>query len=343
MPRLTLHIGQPKSATTTVQTFLAANAALLARQGWLYPQAGRQGVGHHAFAGFFRDTPLDWVEPADPMTVRDALWREVRRSGCTDVILSSEALFYARTDPGRVRAYFEGFDIRIAVSLRRQDEWLESALRDNLKTGHYPGGSHADYAIGLTAAIDYALALDRWAAVFGDAAVIVMPFEPTGTADAVAAAFLAALGAPMPPGAVPVPPQNDRLSQEALAFLGLAGPERRILPRHSRWFAILAEWSRMHPDEPEHRYILAPDLRATIMARMGPGNAAVARRFLGRADGSLFSPPAPDPAPWAPHPGLTPARAAEIGRFLAERLTDALETAEAAVPPPRRYPAFFGR
>jgi hypothetical protein len=145
----------------------------------------------------------------------------------------------------------------------------------------------------------------------------------------------------MPPGAAPVPPQNDRLSQEALAFLAAAGPDRRILPRHHRWFAILADWSRRHPDAPEHRYILPPDLRAGVLARMAPGNAAVARRFLGRADGVLFADTAPPAGPWAPHPGLTADRAARIGRFLADRLTDALEAAEAP-PPRRRYPAFLG-
>lgn len=55
--KLILHIGRPKTGTSSIQHFLAANAEALAAEGAVYPRAGRRApdrrglrAAHHALA-----------------------------------------------------------------------------------------------------------------------------------------------------------------------------------------------------------------------------------------------------------------------------------------------------
>ena len=42
-----LHLGKPKTGTTTIQKYLSANAKVLLAEEYLYPFAGRVLAGHH--------------------------------------------------------------------------------------------------------------------------------------------------------------------------------------------------------------------------------------------------------------------------------------------------------
>jgi hypothetical protein len=56
MKELTLHIGLPKTGTTTLQKYLTDNAEELEKQGVSYPKAGRSYIAHHNIAHACRRT-----------------------------------------------------------------------------------------------------------------------------------------------------------------------------------------------------------------------------------------------------------------------------------------------
>ena len=333
MTRLHLHIGQPKTATTSIQTFLAANRAALIGEGWLYPEAARQYAAHHLLANFFRKPPYDWIAEADPGATRAALLAEIDATGCADVILSTEAL-YGVEDIAAVARYFEGFDTRVVIFLRRQDEWLESAYQEQLKNGATRLGP-ADYAAAMDRALDYRARVEAWAAIFGAEAIRVSVFEPAADRQPVEATFMAALGAPFGADLTVPPGKNERLNRDCIAYLSQMKTRRRLGPEFARIKAVLGAWSRENPDPPARKYALPPTARAELLAARAADNAHLARTYLGRGDGVLFAAPPPDPeAPWEPYGGLTTARAVEIGEYLALKLA-----AQAARPGPRRRAA----
>jgi hypothetical protein len=86
MNELTLHIGLPKTGTSTLQHYLSANSEELKNQGICYPKTGRNYVGHHQIAEACRQALPFGRELRE---IRSALDSEV--AGFDRVILSSEA------------------------------------------------------------------------------------------------------------------------------------------------------------------------------------------------------------------------------------------------------------
>lgn len=127
MARLVLHIGTHKTATTTIQNTLAANARFLARRGVLYPEIP-PGNAHHALATRWIDLPKRYCSP---IPVVD-LWKEVARlaHGDATVILSSEEFSRGRlksVDFADLRDIVGAFSERLVVCmLRNQVAYLQS-------------------------------------------------------------------------------------------------------------------------------------------------------------------------------------------------------------------------
>ena len=57
--RIWIHVGWPKTGTTAIQRYLAANSESLKRMGVLYPESGRYGItdAHHELASALTGGP----------------------------------------------------------------------------------------------------------------------------------------------------------------------------------------------------------------------------------------------------------------------------------------------
>jgi hypothetical protein len=313
--RLILHVGQSKTGTSTIQDFLAHNRRRLWREaGVLYPQAGRQGAAHHRIAALFLPAGnAGWIRREDAESLRTALDEEVAQASTGTVVVSSEALFNARSITD-VRDFLSGFTVEILVIVRRQDRWLDSLYQHQLKVGETELEPQA-WLAARQSTLDYAARVGRWADVFGDAQVRIGVFEPANLAAGLMAFFFRTAGLPVPPDLDEPPARNERLSRHALAYLraarpNLAGPERQRLRR------ALEQWSQAHPDPAPWRYFFSPTERADILGRCAEANAAVAQRFLPGSDGVLFRDMAIEAA-FEPYPGLAPDVAAAIERAVA--------------------------
>lgn len=326
MTRLYLHIGQPKTATTTIQTFLARNRSALLKEGWLYPNALRQYGAHHLLGNFFRDEKLYWVEKADAQQCLSELKAEVAATRCKNVILSTETLYYM-PKPSQLADYFKGFDVVPVVFLRRQDEWAESVCRERLKNG-VGHGNLKSYISHLGKALDYITVLDTWRKAF-PAKMLVVPFEKSGSHLPVEELFLETVGADLKGEFERAEVKNETLTRDALAFYANFTEKPRIGEKHDVFKNVLAEYSSLNKDPAEAKQFLSPEMRLELIAKYADGNRRIATEFLGRENGELFlAPPPKSDEPWVPYTGLTRQKAMEIAEFMANKLYGRLEKEE---------------
>ncbi|MEQ9692883.1 hypothetical protein [Shimia sp. SDUM112013] len=327
MPKLYLHVGFPKTATTTIQNFLANNDKALAEKGWLYPKSGRQYVAHHTLGNFFRPVLLDWIPKKDPSKVKADLLAELEKSGCDNVIMSTEALVSVPWIK-KVRDYFDDFDVSVVFFLRRQDQWLESAYQEELKNGP-DVHTKEEYLALREHALDYLKKLTDWGNVFGNDHMHITVFEKGDEQQPVERQFLESIGAPFSEEFTPPQLQNSRLNRDCLAFFTMMKEQRRIGPRLKLYKDILGEYSAKHPDPKEWKYFWSPQERSALLEKYEEANAEVAKTFLGRSDGQLFQgPPVSLDEAWEPYPGLTAEKAVEIGEYLAKGLYDKLHSSK---------------
>ncbi len=304
MRRLYLHIGYPKTGTTALQAFLAANGPALAAQGVLYPRAGRllRGGGlddAHYGASFalglgVYDRPADVALPDD---IGAEIAAEAAAAGAGSVVVSSEYFATATpADRARVREAFAGFEVRVVCYLRRHDDALESAYAQSVKTVADPpwGESVEGYVVhelGLgTFSYDYLGMLRQWAQVFGAAAIVVRPYEREQNQPDIAADFLRVIGVADGPGFVRPPRANPSIGPRTAAAIhfvrrtGLSAEARR-------W--VVGRLIEADGRAPSDAHYLPAVLREALVRRHWHMYRVIAREFMG-SDAPLFVAARPD-------------------------------------------------
>jgi hypothetical protein len=292
-----LHIGGEKTGSTTLQATLAANRGALADRGILYSLvAGRtnhhglalyategrhasdlrdaQGLGEDAaFAAFMEGFP-------------DRLRREAEASGARILVFSSEHLSSRVVTVGevaRIRALLDTLaeGVRVVFYARPQEELVAAGWSTMLKSGA-TDPFDPDRLLRSGTPLDHAAVVERWCTAFPEACWRLRPFQ-AGQLEGgdVVEDFLAATG--LPAEALPrrLPPRNRSLDVATAEFLrrynlARAGDELRGQVLRGQLIRLLEELS----DGPPIR--LPPDKAAEVAARHAPGNAAIARRLLGR-------------------------------------------------------------
>ncbi len=138
---VSLHVGLPKTGTTTLQHFLRDNSALLRAVGYCYPNSIDHPamVGqsdHQALFNAIAHRPNAEAEGMDPEACR-RLVGQVFHSfrddpALTGMIWSQEAM--AMSAPRWNRDYLadllRGFEVRVLVCVRFTDDWIESLQRE---------------------------------------------------------------------------------------------------------------------------------------------------------------------------------------------------------------------
>jgi hypothetical protein len=307
MPRqLILHIGYPKTGTTALQRFWELNESFLRKNLLLYPMAGRIHAAHYGFSyrlGLNGDTKLD-VPPLDELI--GALRLEMDESGLDRALVSSEH-FIKMANPEPVRAAFEGFDVKILIYLRRHDHFFESGYGQSVLSSPSPPwdnsiGSFILHQLGAGQfSYDYLAVLRRWAGVFGKSNLIVRAYQESREHDLCADSLLA-LGIP-PRGELRIPGRlNSALSQATICAIDAV--QRAGVPAAYRR-AVVEKLYLADGDAPDasRSALLSPNDRVALVARYARVYAAIARDYLGRSDGVLFTEPAPKRDPvWRPAP-----------------------------------------
>jgi len=326
--RIILHIGFEKTGTSSIQQFCQDNRDALLRQGVYYPKSPSDSRGNHVkLAAYFQEN--DWIGFLlkdmgihTPEQLRDfrrefhsQLTLELRRVPGKTVLFSNEhtSMTYDEEEIGRLAALLREFtnDIRIVVYLRRQMDRYVALHATRVVRGE--PGLNLNLPPNCThwTGLDYPAQMDRWARIFGRRNIIVRPFERAQLAGGdVVRDFLDVLG--LKGDFVFSRERNKRASRECIQFL-------------THMYEFLP---RMQGDQPHpyHRGIGEAVKSVTsgepftcrnlqlLESNFDPGNAEVARKYLGREDGVLFRNPPRVDAREAPP--LTVEQAVEIAARL---------------------------
>jgi hypothetical protein len=177
--RLFLHIGTPKSGTTSIQRTLCAFSDSRDEPELYYPKSGRRArrlVGHHNLAYELYDPSKyeaslgGWADLAEELETVES---EV-------AFLSSEAFrgFLAPVTAAKLRKLFSHLDNRVVLYLRPQWSYLESGYNQLFRFGRFHDSALAFYEGTGGRILDYRSYIEAWQKSMGKENVICLPFTP---------------------------------------------------------------------------------------------------------------------------------------------------------------------
>jgi len=216
-PVLVLHVGQHKTGSKALQSFLAHNRIALRLRGIEYPlldpprsrvrayeishfrlyalirrEAIHECYGKGAAARYWQQQSRHCLPFDSALSFFQALDAEVRRSGLHRVVVSAEDLFDMHTahevafrpqliEAGarRIAALASDFghDVRVVVYLRRQDHLLAAHYAQFIKGGVDHDIDFEEFARAFAPRLDTHHILGTWAQVFGPDRVCVRRYE----------------------------------------------------------------------------------------------------------------------------------------------------------------------
>ncbi len=301
--KIFLHIGNYKTGSTAIQSFLFQNRERLRELGYYVPETGRIGDAHHAWAGTFSGRP---GSPADPDTLYGDIRAELAVCGCDKAIVSTETLFNGML-PKEVVRRLPGHEIVVVAYLRRQDEFASAFYMQLVKHPNFMEANPPDLSRFLKkqGAIDYLRILRQWAEVVGQQATIVYPYEKSQLPNGLMADFLNRIG--IAPDAFPAgteaPSVNVTIETELIEYLRIANGLGPSQDEHARLLHALTEISRRWRAEGafHRRNVFSPAQRRELLSVFEDDNREIARQFVGRPEGVLFVDPLPaDDPTWTP-------------------------------------------
>jgi hypothetical protein len=189
MKRIVLHIGSPKSGTTTLQHLLVKFEDELLREGVLYPRSGRTAGGagaHHLLCSSVRGvySPLNGHRPWSDFL------EELGRAEARTIVISSEEFGRcSESEVLRVRQYLEAYPVTVLVYLRNPLKFMVSWYKQNVKMGHY-GGTFGSFIREQHHVCDYGRRLERWVKVFGQEQMMVRIYDKVKSAPSLEEDFL---------------------------------------------------------------------------------------------------------------------------------------------------------
>lgn len=270
-----LHAGMNKTGSTALQRFYFDNKEILLKQGFLYPETGLEGIGHHNLAWSLgvgrklRDNKQD-----NKAITYESLVKECNSSSAENIIISSEYFCIANeAQISEVKNLLSPVgNVSIIFVLRRQDKWIESLYAEAVKGLLAKVDIDTYYRKNRSQQLDYFETIEKWQNEFHKS-VNVIPYAEMhfnihniiSDKIGVDTKHFKALKN-----------QNESLSPQALAVM-------RLLPRydafsqdeHERIIAVL----KNIPFEKRKRSLLSNELRMEIMQKCESSNSLIENKY----------------------------------------------------------------
>ncbi|WP_299349478.1 hypothetical protein [uncultured Shimia sp.] len=133
--RIILHVGTPKTGTTSLQTALVAQEEVLAKEGIRYLKSFRASVSHNRLIQMLNRGG------EEAKKVRRKTLREIGQSEQSTILISTEIAYGIRPTKALMTLFEERYPgkAEIVFYVRRQDLFLEAMAKQKLKSGHYKG------------------------------------------------------------------------------------------------------------------------------------------------------------------------------------------------------------
>ena len=301
-----LHIGTPKSGTSSLQKHLAAHRDALAEQGLAYlsPQ-GRDSANELAVA---------WNQnrSAQVADLAGAINQAIETRPQPRALISSE-MFYGFAPDTMFHLFpaMRGKPLKVLVYLRRQDRYIEAKFLQKSKNGRFRG-TIADYIAKFDGSgSDYAAELALWQQEDGVQLIPRILERGKLTGGDVVSDALQQIGLPAPePGAEPdvnVSPGLHRVQLLQAAFRADIVPPRRL----QRALAV------HYPQDPADRApILTQQERRAYLAQFSAGNESLRARYHPEYDSLFDTQDLHDPDVETGIPPFTEAQLLEVTRLL---------------------------
>lgn len=184
-----LHIGTPKTGSSSLQFFLFNNRNKLGELGILYPKTG---ITKKGTAKRYAHHNLNWVLTKDTNKHYDPnagnwedLDQEINEQNMKPekIILSAES-FYDLLDPSNIpliKEYLKKHETKIIVYLRNQYEYFRSYYGLIIRSG--ATCSFKQYILNHQHQGDYYRNLLPWCKIFGKENIIVIPYNKLDVID----------------------------------------------------------------------------------------------------------------------------------------------------------------
>lgn len=296
---LYLHVGTPKTGTSTIQWFLYRNREVLAQQGILYPALSDKTPGHHYIANNYRTQPLSWVEPIP----RGKVLRKIARAmeampEAHSLCLSSEAFWGCRKRLNKFRQDFADYDIKVIVLLRRQDDFMNALYRQDVKARKRVGDAVTFVRNGLKR-LDYREKLTLLEGIFGRENFTIIPFEPATWHDGLENVVLNIMNIKSTEGFRILGQRNISLCNAAIRYVqDVMDIEAMDQETYAATIRALGIYSQKIYDTLGKDHIMAPEERTAFLETYREQNAEIASRYIGAERSSLFQ------LPYKPHTNL---------------------------------------
>ena len=185
MKRLLIHIGTGKTGTSTIQNFLFANQKKLAAKfSIFYPEQGLSKIDHFGEEIHAHYPIVSWLNNRETESL-DKLIHSINSSACETAIISCENFYHhLQTESiAYLGSVFKDYSVEIICYVRRQDQYMESAWKQQIKVGAMKMAfadflqrhTHEKYLNEVHA--NYYRMLKPWANVFGMDAIKVKVFD----------------------------------------------------------------------------------------------------------------------------------------------------------------------
>ena len=340
MRKLYLHVGVHRTGTTSNQRFFKTNFNALLEKGYLYPFGVTR---HNAAVSRIRYGMVEADEFATDLA------RRMDAKGAHTAILSDEDMSSIE-DFSAFAPLARHFDVKVVVSLRRQDLWLESWYLQNLKWQWNATLAHLTFDEFFDRRaeffwIDYAARLAQYEALFGAGSVVAGVFEASDMPDGPIGAVLNMIGITDHSGLGPKLHHNSSFSALTSEFMRhlpldeMDGKDRRVFER------AVGLMDKGLPTNGS-KLVMSHARRLVVQDEFAASNQATARRWLNRdvlfhdplppADAALANAALPGDSDSLLHDFVVPMVRA-IGGLLAEaRLAEADDSPDPAAKKARR-------
>ncbi|MDA8747552.1 hypothetical protein N9M66_05005 [Litoreibacter sp.] len=272
MGQIWLHIGSPKTGTTSLQGFLNDNQDTLRESGTVnFMAAGRSHIAHNQLAAAAR--------MGEAERLFDAFQREADTMPDAKHVVTSELLFNPHTTRKLTQVVPESMKERTKVIcyIRRQDSYLEALYKQFLKNSRIEPDRQA-FLAEAPRLVRYFDVINAYGRAFGSENVIVRPFgSDTLTGGDVVLDFADQLGVEIIPGMkLQKDFANKTFSAEMSETLATMGEMTDFNVREVIRELIAID----HPNTIKSRDVFTTTERRALMESMAGDNRKLVRRYM---------------------------------------------------------------